>query len=163
MHNSRIRTNQLYRDDESPEVKRLKDELQREHGMYLRAVADFDNYRRRIERERSSIAQSGKREVLLPLLEQLDSFDRALRHLTEAPPALAEGILALHRNLLNLLEAEGVTPFESVGYTFDPERHDAIGTTSSEEYETGIVVEEAQRGYRWGEEILRPARVKVAR
>jgi molecular chaperone GrpE len=148
---------------ESPEVGRLKEELKREHGMYLRAIADFDNYRKRIERERSSIAKSGKREIILSLLEQLDSFDRALQHLDEAPPAIAEGILAMHRNLLSLLEAQGVTPFESIGYTFDPERHDAIGAIASQDYEPGVVVEEAQRGYQWGDEILRPARVRVAR
>ena len=150
--------------DEPSEIARLKEELQREHDMYLRALADYDNYRRRVERERSSAARSGKREIILSLLEVLDGFDRALAHMSHShgPSSVSEGVQALHRKLLSLLEAQGVTPFESVGQTFNPELHDAIGTVQSEAVETGEVAEEMQRGYRWGDDVLRPARVRVA-
>ncbi len=74
-----------------------------------------------------------------------------------------QGLQALHRQLLGLLEAQGVTPLQSVGETFNPELHEAIGSVESEEVEPGAVVEEVQRGYRWGDEVLRPARVRVAR
>jgi molecular chaperone GrpE len=71
-------------------------------------------------------------------------------------------VQALHRKLLGLLEAQGVIPMQSVGETFNPELHDAIGTVRSEEVEPNTVAEEMQRGYRWGDDVLRPARVRVA-
>jgi molecular chaperone GrpE len=144
------------------EIERLKEELRREHDMLLRALADFDNYRRRVERDRGAAARSGKREVILSLLEVLDGFDRALEHIGDAPSSVAQGVQAIHRNLLSVLDRHGVTGFNSVGETFDPHLHDAIGTAESEEVEPGAVAEELQRGYRWGDEVLRPARVRVA-
>jgi molecular chaperone GrpE len=149
--------------DEPSEIARLQEELRREHDMYLRALADFDNYRRRVERERASAARSGKRDVILPLLDVLDDFDRALSHIGDQSSSIAQGVQALHRKLLALLEAQGVTPFQSVGEAFNPELHDAIGSVKSDEFESGAVADEAQRGYRWGDDVLRPARVRVAR
>jgi molecular chaperone GrpE len=149
--------------DAASEIERLKEEVRREHDMYLRALADFDNYRKRVERERATAARSGKREIIRSLLEVLDSFDRAGAHITNAPSSVSEGIEAIHRKLLGLLEAQGVTPFNSVGETFDPELHEAIGSVETDEYESGTVADEVQRGYRWGDEMLRPARVRVAR
>jgi molecular chaperone GrpE len=148
--------------DDDSELARLQEELRREHDMYLRALADFDNYRRRVERDRSTAARSGKRDIILPLLDVLDGFDRALSHISDQPSSVAQGLQALHRKLLTLLEAQGVTPFRSVGEVFNPELHDAIGSVETDEFESGAVAEEAQRGYRWGEDLLRPARVRVA-
>ena len=148
---------------ESPaEIERLKQELRREHDLYLRALADFENYRRRVERDRASAAQSGKRDVILPLLEVLDGFERALQ-IDDTPPSVTEGLLALQRQFLRLLEAQGIAPLESVGQPFNPELHDAIGVVQTDEVESGAVAEELQRGYRWGDNVLRPARVRVAR
>jgi molecular chaperone GrpE len=148
--------------DEPSEIERLKDELSREHDQYLRALADFENYRRRVERDRSSAARGGKREVILPLLDVLDGFDRALQHIDDVPPSIAEGLLALQRQLLRLLEAQGIAPLKSMGEPFNPELHDAIGVVQTEDVEPGAVAEELQRGYRWGDDVLRPARVRVA-
>jgi molecular chaperone GrpE len=144
------------------EIERLKEELRREHDMYLRALADFENYRRRVERDRSAAALSGKREILLSLLSVLDGFDRALKHMNDAPQPMMEGFQALQRQLQGVLEAQGVTPLQSLGETFNPELHDAIGSVQSEEVEPGAVAEELQRGYRLGDAVLRPARVRVA-
>ena len=144
------------------EIERLKAELRREHEMYLRALSDFDNFRRRVERERASASQSGKRAIILPLLDVLDNFDRALPYVVEAPPALSEGLQAIQRRLLALLEAQGVTPFRSLGEVFDPALHEAIGSAPSENRQPGSVADELQRGYRMGDEVLRPARVRVA-
>jgi molecular chaperone GrpE len=149
--------------NDSTEIQQLKQELQREHEMYLRALADYDNYRRRTERERSTAARSGKREIILSLLDVLDGFDRALRHMGDAPLSVSEGLEALHRKFLGLLQAQGVTPMTAVGEVFNPELHDAIGLAESEEVAPGAVAEEVQRGYRWGDEVLRAARVRVAR
>jgi molecular chaperone GrpE len=147
---------------EPTETERLKEELQREHEMYLRALADFDNYRRRVERERASALRSGKRELLVSLLEVLDSFDRALEHSVDSSSSVSEGLQAIGRKLRRVVEAQGLTPFDSLGETFDPELHEAIASVPTDEYESGTVVDEVQRGYRWGDEVLRPARVRVA-
>lgn len=145
----------------SSEIERLKEELHGEHERYLRLLADFDNYRRRSERERSTAARSGKREIILAFLDVLDGYDRALQHMDDAPASIAEGVEALHRKFLGLLQAQGVTPMLALGEVFNPELHDAIGLMESEELEPGTVAEEVQRGYRWGDEVLRPARVRV--
>jgi molecular chaperone GrpE len=157
-----VKNNDITSGAGATETDRLQEELRREHEMYLRALADFDNYRRRVERERESAARSGNRSIILSLLEVLDGFDRALRHIGDSPSSVSEGLQAIHRKLLGLLEAQGVTPFESQGETFNPERHEAIGSVQTDEYEPGTVVDEAQRGYRWGDDVLRPARVRVA-
>ena len=157
------KNNETMTGNEPSEIERLKEEVRREHDMYLRALADYDNYRRRIERERATAARSGKRDIILQLLEVLDGFDRALQHVDDAPSSVSEGLQLLHRKLLGMLEAQGITPLQSLGETFNPELHDAIGSVESEEVEPGTVAEEMQRGYRWGDDVLRPARVRVTR
>jgi molecular chaperone GrpE len=148
---------------ELAETERLREEVRREHEMYLRALADFDNYRRRIERERASAADLGKREIILSLLDVLDGFDNAFRQAGAGKSSVSEGFRLLHRKLLSLLEAHGVTPFKSVGKSFDPHLHEAVGSVETDEYDSGIIVDEVQRGYRRGDEVLRPSRVRVAK
>jgi molecular chaperone GrpE len=147
---------------EGPETERLREQLRQEHEMYLRALADFENYRKRVEVELASAAQRGKHEIILSLLDLLDGFERALQHVDAAPSSFSEGLRAIFRRFQNALERQGVTPIESVGEKFDPRLHEAIGSVPSDKYEPGTVVEEVQRGYRWGDQLLRPARVRVA-
>jgi molecular chaperone GrpE len=144
------------------ESERLKGELAREHDLYLRTLADFDNYRRRVERERAASAQAGKRELVLPLLEVMADFDRAFEHLVDAPEWVSSGFVAIYRRLNSILQAQDVVSFESLGDRFDPEKHEAMGVTESKDVDSGTVVAQLSRGYRWGNEVLRPARVRVA-
>lgn len=144
------------------EINRLKEQVRAEHGLYLRALADFDNYRRRIEREQGDAASRGKREIIIALLEVLDGFDLALQHTEGTPSSLSQGIKAIHRRLLTLLEQQNVEPIRSLGEAFDPRIHEAIDSSPSDEYKPGTVIEEIQRGYRRGDDLLRPARVRVA-
>jgi molecular chaperone GrpE len=144
------------------EIERLNHELRREHEMYVRNLADFDNYRRRAERERAQAAQAGKRDLILPLLEVLDDFERALQHAHDDPQSSDMGLRAILRRLERLLAAEGVTPFESLGKYFNPLLHQAVGAVKSGGGEPGTVIEEVSRGWRLGDDLLRPARVKVA-
>ena len=144
------------------EVERLQEQLRNEHDMYLRALADFDNYRRRVERDSAAAVQSGKRGIILSLLDVVDNFDRAFQHVNDAPASVLEGMRAIHRKLLGLLEAQGIKPFDSLGQTFNPELHEAIASVPSDSHQPGEIVDEVQRGYRWGDQVLRPARVRVA-
>jgi molecular chaperone GrpE len=148
---------------EETEIERLRAELSREHEFYLRTLADFDNYRKRVERERASAAHAGKRELILQLLEVIDDFDHALEHMVDTPEWVSEGLAAIYRRLAGILQAQGIIPYESLGKKFDPAQHEAIGMVNCESAEPGTVVTEVSRGYRWGEELLRPARVRVAR
>jgi molecular chaperone GrpE len=148
---------------EGVEHARLKAEVSCEHALYLRTLADFDNYRKRVERERASSAHTGKKELILPLLEVLDDFDRALEHLGDMPEWASSGFDAIYRRLNSVIQTQGVAPYESLGDRFDPVRHEAVGLTESDDVEPGTVVAELNRGYRWGDEVLRPARVRVAR
>ena len=155
--------NNVATSDAEAEIERLKEELRREHEMYLRSLSDFDNFRRRFERERQGASDSGKRAVILPLLDVVDGFDHALSFLPDERSPMTEGLQAIHRKLLALLEGQGVSPFTSLGKAFDPAQHEAIGSDPSGERPPGTITEEMQRGYRMGEEILRPARVRVAK
>jgi molecular chaperone GrpE len=146
---------------ERAEIARLKSELRQEQQRALRALADFENYRRRVERERAGAAEQEKRKLLLALLELADDFERALVHVKDSPKTVAEGLHALQRRLLQVLEAEGVRSFESVGHSFDPAVHEALGTVHSDRQDPGTVLDELSRGYHWRDEVLRPARVRV--
>ena len=143
-------------------VEEVRAELQQEHERYLRTRADFENYRRRVGREGEVAARQAKRHLLLGLVELADDFDRALGHIDEASDSVAAGLHAMRRRLIRLLEAEGVRSFESVGQRFDPARHEAMATARDGDRAPGTVVDEAGRGYLWGDELLRPARVRVA-
>jgi len=143
-------------------VEQLRAELQEEHDRYLRTRADFENYRRRVERDRDLAARQAKRALLLALVDLADGFDRALVHVDESPESVAAGLHGMRRRLSSLLEAEGVKAFESVGRPFDPTRHEAMATVRDGGDEPGTVVDEAGRGYLWKDELLRPARVRVA-
>jgi molecular chaperone GrpE len=144
------------------EIGQLRAELQREHDRYLRARADFENCRRRVERDRDVAARQARRGLLLVLIDLADGFDRALVHVDDSPDAVAAGLQGMQRRLSSSLEAEGVTSFESVGHRFDPTRHEAMATVRDFEGAPGTVVDEAGRGYLWKDELLRAARVRVA-
>jgi molecular chaperone GrpE len=149
--------------DTTQQVLSLERELQRARELYLRTLADFDNYRKRVERERASAARAGKRGLILSMLDVLDSFDRAIEQMKGADPALIEGLEAIRRKTAGVLEAEGVRPFESKGEMFDPELHEAVARVDTNEHLPGAIVDEFRRGYRWDGEVLRHSEVSVAR
>ncbi len=144
------------------ENTQLKAELQREHEMYIRNLADFANYHRRTERDRTQAVQAGKRDLLLGVVSVLDDFERALAYSQSEPQTIIEGVQAIYRRLAGLLATHGVTAFESVGQRFDPTRHEASEVVARPGIESGIILNELQRGYCWGKELLRPAQVNVA-
>jgi molecular chaperone GrpE len=151
------------------EIRNIQEELERERQLRLRAMADFDNYRKRVERDRGTAERSGKRAILLALLEVMDDFDRAVEHVHQSPRAVIDGLRAIHKRLTDALKAQGVTPIESVGQQFDPTRHEAVGAVEAGASKSGIVLEpgavtdETRRGYLWDGEVLRPASVHVAK
>jgi len=148
--------------DWAVEMQRLQDELINERDRNLRTLADFKNYRRRIERDGNKFAEEGKRAIILPLLDIIDDMEKALHWVNNEKQPFTKGVRNIHKKLLALLETNGVHPFESVGVAFDPNIHEAVAMTDPEGSEPGTVIDELRRGYLWNNELLRPAQVRVA-
>ena len=144
------------------EIERLTQALSREHDMHLRALADFDNYRKRMQREWDSASQAGKRQLVLALLDVMDDFERAFAYASTAPESLLAGTRVIHQRLTGLLQAQGVVPYKSVGEPFDVALHEAVDAIKTDQAQSGVVLDELSHGYRWGDQVLRPARVRVA-
>ena len=144
------------------QIDQLRDDLRNEQDRNLRTLADFTNYRRRIERDGNKLAEEGKREVLRSLLSIVDDLDNALRWTSHGEQALVNGVQIIHKKVVALLEAYGVRSFESVGKPFTPDLHEAVAMTRRTNVEPGTVVEVLRQGYLWKDELLRPAQVKVA-
>lgn len=153
------------------EIQRLRDALQaktqeaEEHReRYLRGAAEFDNARKRAAREREDYTRYANESLLRELLPVLDNFSRALQAARSEPgaDAVTAGVELIQRELLRVLEKFGVTPFDSVGQPFDPERHEAIARVPAVGQPEGTVVNETARGYMLNGRVLRPAMVTVA-
>lgn len=131
---------------------------------WQRSAADFANYRRRTEDERSEIAQFGKALLVGKLLTVVDDFERALASIPDDLAALSwvEGVRLVDRKLRAVLESEGVTPIEALGQPFDPNIHEAVLHEETNEHPDNEVTGELQRGYRLGDRVIRPTLVKVA-
>jgi molecular chaperone GrpE len=151
--------------DEPTQDRALQNELDRCRDLLLRKAAEFDNYRKRTERERREQADRSVSDLLLELLPVLDDFERALNAdvSRESADAHRQGVEIIHRQLLDLLQRRGVRPIDAVGTEFDPHLHQAVTTEVAEGGRDGEVLEELRRGYMLGERLLRPAMVKVAR
>ncbi|MBY3621720.1 nucleotide exchange factor GrpE [Acinetobacter sp. CUI P1] len=150
--------------DTGTEVKRLQDLADEYQGRALRAQADFDNFRRRTQKEKEELAQYATSKLVTELLSVLDNFERALVTTPSSPEseAFVKGVNMIFRQLDGVLKSEGLTAMETVGQPFNPEYHQAIMQVESEEYEEGIVTEEVQKGYLLKDKVLRPAMVKVS-
>ena len=144
-------------------------ELQKQRDDYydrlLRKQAEFDNYRKRTERERIQLSEAAAADLLGELLPVLDDLERALKADpgSEATAAFHRGVELIHRQLLETLRKRGVKPIESLGADFDPHFHQAVSYEPADGRREGEVVEEFSRGYLLGDRLLRPAMVKVAK
>jgi molecular chaperone GrpE len=147
--------------DESGELRRERDALQ---DRLLRTAAEFDNYRKRVDRDRRELSEFAAADALVDMLPIIDNLERAL----QTPPSgesdgLRKGVELIHRQMLDLLRKRGAKPIEALGADFDPNIHQAVVHEPSDQHREGEVMEELQRGYRLGERLLRPAMVKVAK
>jgi molecular chaperone GrpE len=131
---------------------------------WQRARAEFANARKRLERERSEAYLNATADIARRLLPVLDDYDRALQ---AVPPAIAtdgwfDGIQLVRRKLQQMLDGMNVTPIAAVGEPFDPNFHEALAMQPTDEYESGIVTQELQVGYKMGDRVIRPSLVNVA-
>jgi|FaiFalFF_MnMetaG_3_1042247.scaffolds.fasta_scaffold02674_2 molecular chaperone GrpE len=146
-------------------LQAMERELEEQRNLYLRTLADFQNYRRRQQDE----MERGRLRLLEALMEELlpilDNFERALQaaEATRELEPLLEGVRLTERQIKALLARYDIHPIEAVGQPFDPNLHEAIQRIETDEYEDGVIIDEVERGYRIGERVLRPSRVIVAR
>ena len=146
--------------DEIVELRKERDSL---HDRLLRQAAEFDNYRKRVDRERRDVAQLAAIDLVQELLPVIDDFERALQ--TDAPGAESyrQGLEIIHRALMDILRKRGVTPIDAVGTDFDPQVHQAVAYEEAPDLRDGEVMEQFTRGYKLGDKLVRPAMVKVAK
>lgn len=151
-------------EQEQGELARLKAEAEESQTRLLRAQADFDNFRRRTQKEKEELGKYASMKLVTELIPVIDNFERAMATVPEGPEteSFAKGIQMIFRQLETVLGNEGLTAMETVGQPFNPEFHQAIMQVESDEHEEGIVVEEVQKGYMLKDKVLRPAMVKVS-
>jgi molecular chaperone GrpE len=135
------------------------------YDQLLRRQAEFENYRKRTERERVESYQRARADVLMEMLPVIDNFERALSSLERtgsADEGVKHGVELIHKQFKDTLTKLGLQPIEAVGQTFDPNLHEAVTIEPTDAHEENTVVEEFERGYKLGDKLLRPAKVKVA-
>jgi molecular chaperone GrpE len=142
-------------------LRRERDDLQ---DLLLRKAAEFDNYRKRTERERREFSERAASDLILELLPLVDDLERALAAEAgeQSVEAYRKGVELIHRQLLDLLARRGVSPIDPLGTEFDPHRHEAVAREPGSSRPEGEVVQVFSRGYAIGDRLLRPAMVKVA-
>jgi molecular chaperone GrpE len=144
------------------EVQRQRDEY---YDLLLRKTAEFENYRKRTDRERQTLSESAAAHLIEELLPLVDDLERALKADpgTEGADAYRRGVELIHKQLIEVLRKRGVRPIEAVGADFDPYYHQAIAHDPVEGRRDGEIIEEFRRGYMLGDRLLRPSMVKVAK
>lgn len=145
------------KDKKDAEIEELKDRL-------VRQMAEFDNYRKRTDKEKKQNYEIGASDFILKILPVVDNFERGLQGLTEEEKAdpFVEGVDKIYKQLMTTLEGIGVKPIEAVGQEFDPDFHNAVMHVEDEAFGENTIAEEFQKGYTYRDSVVRHSMVKVA-
>ncbi len=141
----------------------LKEKVDELNDKVMRQMAEFDNFRKRTEKEKALMFEQGQGNVLEKLLPVIDNFERGLAAVPEEEKdgAFADGMNKIYKQLMKQMEDLGVTPIEAVGKEFDPNLHNAVMQVQTDEYESGVVAQELQKGYMFHDTVLRHSMVGV--
>lgn len=144
------------KDKKDEQIEDLSDRLKRQ-------MAEFDNFRKRTEKEKTQMFDMGARTIIEKILPVVDNFERGLAAVSEDEKenAFVDGMDKVYKQLLTELDAAGVKPIEAVGKEFDPEFHNAVMQVESDEYESGVVAQELQKGYMYKDSVVRHSMVAV--
>lgn len=144
------------KDKKDEQIEELNDKLKRQ-------MAEFDNFRKRSEKEKSQMYDMGAKTIVEKILPVIDNFERGLAGVAEEnkEDAFVAGMDKVYRQMLTELEVVGVKPIEAVGEEFNPEFHNAVMQVESEEYESGVVAQELQKGYMYKDSVVRHSMVAV--
>jgi len=165
------KTKSVRRRVDSGKLMKLKEELNQEREKsedYLNRLrylqADFENFRKRVEKEAHQVAQYANERLIVNLLDVIDDLEMAVQtgKRTENKDALLEGVQMVCKKLCATLEREGLTGIESVGKLFDPKMHEVLIKVPTKDYEEGVIIEEVRKGFMLREKVIRPSIVKIA-
>ena len=147
------------------EIEKLKSEVDDLQDQLLRKVAEFDNYKKRTEREAVTWIQNANEQLIIKLLPVLDDMERSLSHGKQEndSESFIEGTELIYKKLLDVLDKEGLKPMVSVGKDFDPEQHDALLQVEKNNIKSGKIIEEHLKGYLLNDKVIRHAQVIVAK
>ena len=150
------------------ELEKQRRQAKDYYDQLLRLQADFENYRKRVEKEKPELIKYGKAEILMRLLPLYDLLLAAHSHVTGAleggsADEVLKGLEMIFKEFSKVFEAEGIRPMEPVGKPYDPMASEILGLVDGTDENDGLVVEELQKGFFYGDKILRPARVKIAK
>ncbi len=144
------------------EIARLSAELEKLKDQFLRARAEFDNYRKRVLRDGEQARTNAAQGIVRDLLPVADNLERALLHAEDPTGGFADGVRMVLKQFMEVLAARGLEPIPALGVPFDPNVHEALAHMPSEEHAAGMVMNEFERGYCLGSAVLRPSRVVVS-
>lgn len=152
------------KNEEENLAAKLQEDFDNLNNQYLRLAADFDNYRKRQEQERESLIQYGAQDAMKKLIEVLDNFDRAKQSIenTEDTNQVKESFNVLYNQMFDNLAKLGLEIIPAQGQEFDPNFHEAVMQTPTNEHPENHVIMELQKGYKLGDKVLRPTLVNVA-
>lgn len=144
------------KDKKDEQIEELNDKLKRQ-------MAEFDNFRKRTEKEKTQMYDMGAKSIIEKILPVIDNFERGLAAVSEEQreDAFVVGMDKVYRQMLTELDASGVKPIEAVGQEFDPNFHNAVMQVESEEYDSGVVAQELQKGYMYKDSVVRHSMVAV--
>ena len=144
-------------------IKQLEAQLEEKQDQLLRLAAEFENHRRRTLRDFEHLIRNASENVITQLVPIIDDFERALDHAktTDDFGSLHQGVEMILNHLKDVLQKEGLRPMEVVGKPFDPNYHEALMQTEDDTYDSGVIVQETERGYLLNDKVIRPAKVIV--
>lgn len=148
------------------EFAKMSQELRDWKDKYMRALAESENMRKRLTKEKQEFVEFSKRDLFRDLLDPVDQFTVALAHADNASPDVqqwAMGFQMILAQLNEFLSSQGIRPFDSLGKPFDPSRHEALETLETQDQPDGTILREYKRGYLINDQLLRPAAVQVAK
>lgn len=130
---------------------------------YMRLAADFQNYKRRVEKEKSDIYQFANEKIAIDIVEVMDNFERALAHMEDCEDKkFAEGVDLIYKQLKGVLDKNNIIEIPAENQPFDPNFHNAVMTEENPDFESGVVIEAFQKGYTLNNKVIRPSMVKVS-
>jgi molecular chaperone GrpE len=146
-------------------IAEYEDKMKEQEDRFLRLAAEFDNYKKRTARQHEMMAIASKERVIMPFLEIIDNFRRALEAADKSSDfeSLMEGTRMVYQHIQDILRKEGVEEIDAVGEKFDPNLHDAVMQGESDEYSEGTVMQELSKGYRLDGKVIRHSRVVVSK
>ncbi len=146
------------------ELEEAKKEALENYDRYLRVSAEFDNYKKRVQKDRADLINYGNEKLIKELLPIIDSMERALNHGSNSQDidAFVEGLRLIYEQLIVSLKKHGVESIESIGQEFDPNFHEAMMKVESDELDDNKIVEEFEKGYLLNGRLLRPSKVSIA-